>query len=173
MTLLKKKTYCLQTFRNLCVWLLFSRFAHLRTGRNVLRRGWWRRSQSEEGLKVCTEEFRRGLGWWGVLAGVGCKKTLIDLANGSFSPQNSLHPALSLISWKSHLLRNDFKKQFHFKNQAMITFRVQMQLVSKSLSDADYLSTHLIHHCMCLVPGILNKELFLIFTSQIFWLCCT
>lgn len=105
-------------------------------------------SQSEEGLKVCTEEFRRGVGRWGILAGVGCKKTLIDLANGSFLPQNILHPALSLISWKSHLPRNYFKKQFDFKNQAMITFRVQMQLVSKSLSYADYLSAHLIHHCM-------------------------
>lgn len=105
-------------------------------------------SQSEEGLKVCTEEFRRGVGRWGMLAGVGCKSTLIDLANGSFPPQNILHPALSLISWKSHLPRNDLKKQFDFKKQAMITFRVQMQLVSKSLSDADYLSVHLIHHCM-------------------------
>lgn len=40
-----------------------------------------------------TEEFRRGVGRCGMLAGVGCKKTLIDLANGSFFPQNILHPA--------------------------------------------------------------------------------
>lgn len=56
--------------------------------------------------------------------------------------------------------KNDFKIHFTSKNQAIMTLRLQMQLVVESLSDVDYLSALLIHHCMSLLPGMLNKELF-------------
>lgn len=49
------------------------------------------------------------------------------------------------------------RKSFDFKNQMMITFQ---SADAESLSDPDYLGARLIRHCISLLPGILNKELF-------------